>query len=523
MLLKNIIFLSPYILLFILSFFSPWFLFIDKKIFISTTLSFLVLHLSLMNFSLTTSQKLSQILEKYQKIGILTFGTISGLAILFLPNRDLRLGDGLLLLENMSLETAIYGYQLITDEILEGLIHSITHNVLKNDPRISFQIWSSLIGIILLLGLGKYFWTQKNGFCSFLLFISSGGFLLFYGYVENYSLTTAYLIGVTLFIVHKLENNQNVSPYLLGLVAAFGASLHLVFGYTIFSFIYLTWLFYPTKRDFFLNSIKGSLVAICFLFLIFGYFFFVSDLQIDLGMSHVTTHKFYPIQRWFSTSHFKEIFFCILFTSLPALFTFLYLFLFEKESLVNFFSSKIGKYLLIVLIGFFLHAFWHNPQLGFPADWDLMSFYWSILVIICTRILEKIPSNVILLFPAYFFSFVLFQANVFTFSKQNFETEKRVLTVTKKIQNFQEVYSKNPPGIQPKDRKFHLHTYYFFYRTLQDLENRKASTKLIENGKNLLQEFIQQQGNYTKEWKKDFLVRSTKFHEEYLEFMKKDL
>lgn len=521
---KVILFLSPYFLLSVLAFSSPWFIFLESKFFIILNLFFLSVHIIFQIPHVQT--RIIHFLElsnKFQKFGIFIFGLFSCLAIIFFPVRDVRLGDGILLLENMSLEVGIYGYQLITDEILEGLIHSITHNVLKSDPRVSFQIWSSFAGVILVFSLGRYFWNRKNGFYSFLLFISSGGFLLFYGYAENYSLTTAYLIGTTLFIARNVENNQKISPYLLGVIAAFGASLHLVFGYTIFGFVYLTWIFASSKREFFWNGIKSGLAAVLLLFAIFGYFFFFSDLRIDLGMSHITTHKFYPLKRWFSVNHFKEIFYCILFTSLPALFTLLYLFLFEGEALKSFLSSQLGKYLFLVLLGFLLHAFWHNPQLGFPADWDLMSFYWSVLVILSIKVLEKVSLNISMLILSYIFSFVLLQANAFVLTQRNLETEQKIFTLIENIQNFQKIYSKNPENIPPNNRKFHLHTYYFFFKTLKFLENKQAPKELIENGKNLFKEFELQRGTYTKEWKRDFLLRSTKFHEAYLEFMKKDL
>lgn len=439
--------------------------------------------------------------------------------LLLFPIRDVRLGDGILLLENMSLETAIYGYQLITDEILEGFIHSLTHNVFKTDPRLSFQIWSSLAGILLIGLLGKYYWNRKNGFLSFFLVVSSGGFLLFYGYVENYSLTTAYLIVTTIFISHNVEKENKISPYILGILAALGASMHLVFGYTIFAFVYLTWILSENKKEFILNSFKSGIVACLLLSFIFGYFFFFSDLRIDLSMSHVTTHKFYPIKRWFSTQHFKEIVFCLLFTSLPSVFTFLSVFLFEREVLKDFLPTKLGKYLLFLLLGFFLHAFWHNPQLGFPADWDLMSFYWSILAIISIKLIERTSLNLSHLKLAFFFCFLWLQSTAFFLNKESSETQEKISQIQKNISEFREVYLKNPQNIEPKHRKFHLHTSYFFFRTLKELEKRQAPELLLNSGKILLTEFESRGGNYSKEWKKDFLLRSTRFHEEYLKFI----
>jgi len=501
----------PYILLILLSsIFEPWFIFLEKKLFISLCIIFLILQVFLY-FAKFWNQWL-------ENISFVVCSTFLILTILVFPVRNLNLGDGIILLESMYLESQVYGYQLILDEILEGLIHStLTSWLATEDPRLAFRILSSLSGIVLIFYLLKKYFLKPNGLLSFLVITSSGGFLLFYGYVENYSLVTLFLFGFSFFILDKLQRSQKISTYLLGLLSSIGALLHLVFGYMIFALVYLNFI-WSQKRNFWKNAIVSSFIAGLVLLVVYGYFLFFSQLRLDLSLGHITNPKFYPIKRWISTQHFKEIFYCLTFSSLPSLVILGYIYFFDKLTWKKQSLTREFQFLRWSIFGFFLHAFFFNPQLGFPRDWDLMSFYWIPLSLLTANLLQhtQFPPNKIL--PILCFSLVLLILNAKALNVIDPRQEKELSTVIQKIQNFSKEYKTKIHQIPAKERKFHLKTEFFFYRTLKDLEEKKAPEDLVQTGESLLAELNERQGNFSKAWKKDYLSRATKYHEEYLKF-----
>ncbi len=501
----------PYILLILLSsIFEPWFVFIGKKLFINLCIIFLILQVFLY-FVQFWNKWLENIIFVVSSILLI-------LTILLFPVRNLNLGDGIILLENMYLESQVYGYQLILDEILEGLIHStLTSWLATEDPRLAFRILSSLSGIILIFYLLKKYFLKTNGFLSFLVITSSGGFLLFYGYVENYSLVSLFLFGFSFFVLDKLKISQKISPYLLGFLSAIGALLHLVFGYMIFALVYLNFIF-SQKRNFWKNAIVSSLVAGLVFLVVYGYFLFFSQFRLDLSLGHITNPKFYPIKRWISTWHFQEIFYCLTFSSLPSLVILGYIYFFDRLTWKEQSFSKEWKFLSLSILGFFLHAFFFNPQLGFPRDWDLMSFYWIPLSLLAANVLQHTQLPPARILGIVSFSLVLLILNAKALSISDPKEEKELSDIIQKIQAFSKEYKQKLNQIPPKERKFHLKTEFFLYRTLIYLEEKKSPEALIQTGKSLLKELNERQGDFSKTWKKDFLSRATSYHEEYLKF-----
>jgi hypothetical protein len=511
----EILYLSfPYILLLlIVSFFSPWFVFLDRTYFL--VLSFFFLGLQL--FSSITDEFHFQ----NKRFLFLIFGLISSLMLLGFPVLDLRLGDGLILLESMYLETKIFGYHLILDEILEGLIHSIAQAVLhSSNPRLNYQILSTLCGLGLIVYFGNKYFSRRNGLLSFLVILSSGGFLLFYGYVENYTLLSTYIFFFYMLVLNTLEEGEKLSPWILGFLAGVGALFHLVFGYHIFALIYLTYIF-STNAEFFKNALRSTVMAGLVMSIIFGYFLFFSDVRLDLSQAHITNPKFYPWKRMISTNHFLEIFYCMILSSLPALVVLGYIRFFDRDTWNQYKTNSEFQFLKYSILGFFLHGFIFNPQLGFPADWDLMSFYWIPLAILAGRLVQRTQLPASRMMPILLFSFILLQANAFTLSQRDQTKEAELKQLISKIDTYAKTNRTEVLENSPKERKFFLKTDFFFFRVNQKLQENHAPSELLEKGNQLQRELHLRKGQYDKVWKREYLHRATKFHESYLEFTKK--
>ncbi|MCB1178450.1 MAG: hypothetical protein KDK36_12770, partial [Leptospiraceae bacterium] len=418
-----------------------------------------------------------------------------------------------------------YGYQIILDELWEGLSHSylfIKFNF--EDPRTIYKYISSLCGGILfftfLINFQKIF---KQNLFTFPLLLGNAGILLFYGYFENYTITTLYIF-LNSFVVYWIiyNNKKGIKPLLiLAALAAIGCIFHLVFAYTFFSLVYLAFIL-SDKKDFIKNSIFSAILAGLILGITFGYFLFFSDLRIDPAQGHATNPKFYPIRKWISIGHFKEIFSCMFFNSASSLYAIFYFYFFEKTFFKEFFKSRFGKFLLFLLLGFLLHGFVHDPQLGFPADWDLMGFYWIPLSLISIFMIRDFDfRKSFFLFPFFIFNFILIQFTSFELNKPLPKKEKEVKELLSQINNFNNKYSDKKEIILPEHRKFHVRTLFFLYRTHEKLkQNSPESKELLETNEILEKEFISRYPNYDKIWKKDFLTRATKYHEDYLEFIK---
>jgi hypothetical protein len=517
----KILFLTlPNILLIGISFSSPWFIFWEQNNFI---LANVICIIGSLLFYFGSTEKVTEKIRNFRIFFLIPIPLVLVGMFLF-PIQNLKLGDGIILLENIAIEANNFGYQIILDEMLEGFLHSFLYMQMKmKDPREIYYYVSSITGIILVcMIIGVYRKKFIENPVGLLILPASGGILLFFGYFENYSLVTFWIFLVASLVYIILEKNKTeLKPLLLlAIFSAIGCMLHLVYGYTLFSLGFLAYIL-SDKKKFIYNSIVSGLVAILILVVFFGYFLFFSDLRLDPSQGHATNPRFYPIQKMISINHIKEILSCMLFNSSPAVFSILYIAIFERSVWDNFQKSKYGKYLLFLLGGFLLHGFVHDPQLGFPADWDLMGFYWIPLCIIAIQLIGNMKfEKSIVLIPFLIFNFSIVIGNSIYLNQKDMSLEKSAQKILTQIEEFSSDYKKDAFSIEPKERKFHVRTKFFLYRTEKNLESFLPESKeLWEENMALQKEFEAQYPDFRKQWKKDFLFRATRFHERYLEFI----
>ena len=206
---KQFIFLSlPFLftILFALLPQKPWFVILEKNEMIYLSVFFLVFQFLVLKFNkaLSNSMNFSESILEKNKVWFLLLFFLSMLAF---PIRNLNWGDGILLLETNLLETNLFGLQIAMDEIFETSAHSLVYHLLSffgfsSDNRYSYQIVSFVTGALFITLTGwklKNEKSDKTELYPSLLFLGSGGFLVFFGYAENYSILSLYLFFILFY------------------------------------------------------------------------------------------------------------------------------------------------------------------------------------------------------------------------------------------------------------------------------------------------------------------------------------
>ena len=451
------------------------------------------------------------------------------LMIIF-PVRNLDMGDGILLLSTFSLESFYFGYHLTFDEVLEGLFHSFVYNMLGNkdtisNPVLAYKVTSSIFGFFFLVQLFYYFKKWSINLYGYLIVLLSGGMYLFFGYAENYTIVSFFIWSYLLFSVDLIKRTERglLSLFTVCVFASIVISLHLVSGYLIFSLIFICY-FLSEKKNFVRYSIASTVICILLISPIFIYFSFFSEVRFDFMQTHFTNPKFYPIKKIFQPNHFRDILFIFLGSAFLPFIYFFYLLIFKFKLLKNKIREKPEiQFLLFALLGFLIHGFVHFPQLGFPADWDLLSFFWTALVLVTVLLNHDLEDNLFIgkLLPISFFIFLF---NAYANSKLNLNKEAELNETLKLLNSFVQEERIKIHEIQPKHKKFYLKAKFFLFESKRKMEEKKGlpSQELQSQNKLFNSEIDMNILNVNLDWQKDYYKRLTKYHFEYLEFLKKE-
>ncbi|TGL59905.1 dolichyl-phosphate-mannose--protein mannosyltransferase [Leptospira jelokensis] len=466
---KSLILYIPYIFVFVSQMLpaKPWFFPGESSTYIS---------LSIVFFSIQSILLYGKSKKGWNLQWIETFfppnWSIAGFYFLFMllfPLRNRNWGDGLLLLETNLLETKLFGFQFTLDEILESILHSNLTQVLNyfhisDDPVVSYAILSYAVGVFFLFGfliLGK----QKPKDLSILILLSSGGILLGFGYAEHYTLVTAVHLGLYLFLYRFAKDPKDCNTLLYGStsIVALAMLFHLVSGYLVILLVYL-WVTHSPKekkiQHLFYCTILGTLI----LFPWFLYFSIFHDPTVDQNSTHLIHPPFYPMKRWISLNHVKEISSVLIWNVFFSAFYLLYQWTFQKETWKHFVSKPNHQTLFVVVFCFFLHGFFHNPQLGFPADWDLMGFYWlpiTVLAFLFWKEKTKLEWEWI---PVLVFSVLLVMVSAFTLNKSNTKDDL-VWEITKKaIHKYSEENQLLIQSFPKEEKKFFAKGDFLFFK-----------------------------------------------------------
>ncbi len=392
--------------------------------------------------------------------------------MLFFPLRDLRFGDGILLLETNYLETKLFGFQTTLDEMGEAGIHSLTYQFLSKIWNTELTLLSSFALVSWIAGLGYLlfigFVIRSESLLQWMILLSSQGMLVFFGYAENYSLVSLGLV-LTFYYFHQIAKKEilETKDLVFGTIfTVFCMYLHLVAGHLVFVLIYLWWQLdrkEKTKALLLCSSIGLTLLISPML-----YFLYIHDPGIDLFSTHLAHPPLYPLQRMISSAHVWEVLQLLLFNSFFAFWFLVFLFFQKDETFQEKWKKRETQVYWIGFLSFLFHAFRHNPMLGYPADWDLMGFFWIPLTLLAHSLAS--PQSLRNAKNLLIFSLLILFFHSVYLSKETQNTKNLLFTAKQVIDGFVEKELEAIEHVPKREKKFVSKMDYFFFRNLTYLK-----------------------------------------------------
>lgn len=298
--------------------------------------------------------------------------TLLAIVVFYLLRNEYLNPDAIDFGRKFARDVPIKGAHVVHDEMWELYVHSriwfYTHAMWNWSVNYSYQVASAFAGGVFVLLLMYYCsrLVPEKPTIAFLLCMCGGYMQLFFGDVENYTLTVMWIMGYFLASIYFIEGRTSI--VVPSVLLAIALTFHLLAGFFIPSLLYLYWLAWQrgAKRAVAV-AILASTVIGCSTLL----FFHFHHLPIEnlWYRSHAFGHGKTIVRSLLRPS--PRYYFDIVnlaFLLVPA-FIFLPPLLFFKRIEWN----PINVHLLIatvVMIGFVL--FWH-ASLGVYADWNLFS------------------------------------------------------------------------------------------------------------------------------------------------------
>lgn len=316
---------------------------------------------------------------------------ISGLIFYLFRTKLHFLGDGISLINNLSSKYPIFKNRNFGEE----LFHHQLYNLIKNSDNASVMTYQSLsifAGMIFVFLTVFYAYRLFEKPASRLLFILtiifSGQMLLYFGYVENYSLFNVAILWFLLVALDILKNNKNSYFILIPLV--------LTIFFHIFGIFFIPAALYLIFRKSSLmkkwrSVAQKTRILVILIFLIISiavYIYLTSNILIfQITFIPVFNNRFnidgYTL---FSIRHLLDMI-NLLFLFVPGLLLFLLIFINNKDD--NKRLSNYLEYIAFTLNYLFITAFIIDPKLGTANDWDLFAYFGTTLVVFTSFIVAS--------------------------------------------------------------------------------------------------------------------------------------
>jgi hypothetical protein len=264
------------------------------------------------------------------------------------------------------------GAHVTHDEMFELYVHSrfwaFTNRRFALTVGQSYAILSVVAGgvfVFVLLECGREI-LPGAGLLVFLLCMSGGYMQLFFGDVENYTLTaavvTAYLLSSCWFI------NGKVSILVPSVLLSVGMMFHLEAGFLLGSLVYL-WYLAWTRRQ--LRQVFSSILVFGLIILGTLTFFHFHGLPVqDIWTSHalrsVSNPRYWTVSAP-SAGYYLEVT-NLLFLLAPYVVLLIPLILFRRIQL-----TSTNVFLTIATTSLLLFCFFWRAQLGIRDDWNLFA------------------------------------------------------------------------------------------------------------------------------------------------------
>ncbi len=321
------------------------------------------------------------------KYWLITIGltVLFGLAFYFLRARTHFLGDGYTVLSLLAQENPL----VKTRELGEALAHIWMKSAVGGGgvsaALLSFQVISISSGILFLVtvgAVGKSLFERTTDRLLFWLGLCSGGYmLLFFGYVENYSLL---VLAVAIYsLMGLLVIKGKVNRWLTLIPLASAIFFHVIAATLIPSAVYL--LAVESRAGTFIArqgraaKIALTLAMLAVVIWVFHHFY-TTDYFFRFAFVPLLENRF-TVEGYtlFSIRHLADYLnlLLLLLPGLPIVVAALW-----STPLRNILKRRECRFLLILAASTLGAIFVLDPKLGMPRDWDLFSFVGVPLAIV---------------------------------------------------------------------------------------------------------------------------------------------
>ncbi len=308
-----------------------------------------------------------------------------GFAFYFLRARTHFLGDGYAALASLASDNPLVKPRGLG----EGLLHVWVKSAIRADGETaalaSFQVISISAGILFLMTVAAFaallFERARDRILLFLGLASSGYMLLFFGYVEYYSL---FVLSVAVFSLTGLSVIRGqINRWLIFPVLGLAVFFHTMGLTLIPSVVYL--MLANSRVGGFLSKLsrKTKLLIGTMAFVVVAlpfYYYYSTDYFFRFAFVPLSENRF-TVEGYtlFSFEHLVDVFnlLILLLPGLPLVVVVLF-FLPVRRML----RQREYRYLLILLASTLGAVFILDPKLGVPRDWDLLAFSGVPLVIL---------------------------------------------------------------------------------------------------------------------------------------------
>lgn len=317
-------------------------------------------------------------------------------------------GDSLHLNEFIPVATQLFGFLTTPDELLELYVRSRLFALFDGTiaSTVSLGLYSYLAAIVLLAGVTWFVRSQPAHFriLSWLILFFTPQMALFAGYVESYSMTVALTSIVILggWMVLERTDDRARKRYLriLAAIAGIAALHHSIAGLLLPSLVVLTWFVSGNNLRVFVREalicglIGGGIVASGY-----GAFALSPHASVIFADSHAGTASLVSLSGLLSGKNLAKIGPLFLLFPLPLAWaiaggmTRIPGLLKGSGERSQRRTTPTTIFLWTATLPFLAQALAWKSSIGFPADWDLFSFFMGPLHILILHSLQTAWRN----------------------------------------------------------------------------------------------------------------------------------
>ncbi len=317
------------------------------------------------------------------------------------------LGDSVLILEHVPVYARFMGYLDSFDELLVLFLRSKFY--LWSSQNLGLQIEESYgvisTGAFVLYAALIVWFLRGRSIAAWLygltLFVFAPGLQLFAGYVEHYTLPSLYL-SMTLFFAARcleepdgadaanqagtfLRHGPGLAVAITAALAAITALHHMITTAMAPALVYFVWMlarrdsaqtsYAENLRPFAALAGRAVLAAGPILLLTWAYFLYLAEPRLAFGDSHAASPPVHRPSTLLSLAHARDML-NLLFLAVPVAPALLLLLLaLPGRGPRDLVATPVLRFTLLATLLFGGITFIVKSLIGFPGDWDLLTFF----------------------------------------------------------------------------------------------------------------------------------------------------